>query len=188
MRIILMTSGIVIFLTCTAFVAYQFYAFKQNAKNELYTSGEIVAASSTAALAFEDPIDATENLEALKAQKHIVAACLYDTNGIVFAKYPDTISIENLRARPEFDGYKYKGVYLEGFHQVRQGNIWVGTLYLKSDIKEIYDTLIQYIIIALLVWVLAIFIAYILSRRLQKQISDPILALSRTAEIVSTRE
>jgi PAS domain S-box-containing protein len=180
-----MTSGIVVFLTCLTFVAYRFFTFKQNAINQLATVGEIVAANSTAALAFEDQKDATETLQALKADKHIVAACLYDTSGKVFAKYPDTISAYNIPFRPGAPGYAYVGTFLEGYQQVIQGNIWVGTLYIRSDLTVVYETFIKYIIVALFVFGMAVFIAYLLSRRLQKKVSEPILALSRTAGTIS---
>ncbi|HTE24306.1 ATP-binding protein [Flavitalea sp.] len=188
MRIVLVTSGVVVFLTCSAFVAYQFFAFKENEKTKISTLGEIIAANSTAALAFDDVKDATETLQALMAEKHIVAACLYDTTGKVFARYPDTIALYNIPLHPAAEGYKYIGTYLEGFAPVVQGNIRVGTLYLKSDLKAIYQTTLNYIITGMLVFGLAILVAYLLSRRLQRSVSEPILSLSKTAENISIKQ
>jgi signal transduction histidine kinase len=185
MRIVLLTSGLVVFLTCTAFVTYQYFTFKQSAKSQLSTLGEIVAANSTAALAFEDSTAAIETLNALKAEKHIIASCLYDTSGSVFATYPDTVSSSSLPVHPGREGYYYADGHLHGFQQVVQGDIKMGTLYLKSDLTYIYQIFVRYSIIGLVIFVFAILVAYIVSKRLQKRVSEPILALSKTAATVS---
>src|SRR5881396_1644302 len=87
MTIILLTSGAVLLLTCAAFFAYELWTFPRTAVRNLTTLGEIIAANSTAALAFENQDDASEILAALKAEQHIVSACLYDKEGNLFAKY-----------------------------------------------------------------------------------------------------
>jgi hypothetical protein len=65
MTIMLLTSGLVLLLTCAAFMAYEFLTFRQAAVRELSTIGEIIAANSTAALAFQNQDDAREVLAAL---------------------------------------------------------------------------------------------------------------------------
>src|SRR5205809_8020234 len=85
--IILLTSGAVLLLTCAAFFAYELLTFPQTAVRNLSTLGEIIAANSTAALAFKNQDDAKEILGALKAERHIVAAGLYDQVGKLVSKY-----------------------------------------------------------------------------------------------------
>ncbi len=185
MRIVLLTSGVVVFLACTAFVTYQFYVFKSSARDQLRVIGSIIAANSTAALAFQDQKDATETLLALRGEKHIVAACLYDTSGKVFAKYPDTIASYDLPFAPGVLEYRFKGSQLQGFQKVVQDDIWVGTLYLRSDLEANFATFFRYAILGILIFSLAIAVAYLLSRRLQQSVSDPITALSKTASTIS---
>lgn len=187
MRLVLVTSGVVLLLTCIGFFAYEFFTFRQSSKERLSTLGEIIAANSTAALAFESPDDADEILNALKAEKNIVAACLYDNKGNLFARYPVTIPKYNLPVHPETDGFNYANGYLQGFQPVIQENKRLGTLYLQSDMKAIYERFERYALIALLVIAIAIFAAYFLSRHLQKTISLPILALSKTAGNISNQ-
>src|SRR4051794_18442660 len=91
MRLVLVTSGVVLLLTCIGFFAYEFFTYRQSNKERLSTLGKVIAANSTAALAFQIPEDAEEILHALQAEKHIVAASLYDKNGNLFARYPLTI-------------------------------------------------------------------------------------------------
>src|SRR5882724_3416722 len=88
MTMLLLTSGAVLLLTCAAFFAYEFLTFRQAMVRQLSTLAEVIAANSTAALAFENPDDAKEILSSLKAERHIVSAALYDKDGKLFSKYP----------------------------------------------------------------------------------------------------
>jgi signal transduction histidine kinase len=189
MTIILGTSGVVLFLTCTAFISYEFLTFRKTAIQQLSTLGEIIAANSTAALAFDNQADATEILTALEAEHHIVAACVYDQRGKLFASYPSDASAEVFPPLPREDGYRVEGGYLVGFVPIVQvkGSQPLGTLYLKSDLEAMYERLRLYGGIALLVIAVASLVAYALSRKLQQQISRPILALAETAKAVSDR-
>ena len=67
MAILLLTSAVVLVLTCAAFLAYEFVTFRQTTLKNLSTLGRIIAANSTASLAFQNEGDAREILSALRA-------------------------------------------------------------------------------------------------------------------------
>ncbi len=186
--IILLTSGAVLLLTCAAFFAYELLTFPQTAVRNLSTLGEIIAANSTAALAFKNQDDAKEILGALKAERHIVAAGLYDQEGKLFSKYPADLPAGALPTAPGNDGYRFERSHLAGFQPVEQGgNKRLGTLYLKSNMEAMYERFRLYGTISLLAIAVSLLVAYALSRVLQQQISRPILALAETARAVSDR-
>jgi PAS domain S-box-containing protein len=188
MAIMLLTSGLALLLTCAAFLGYELLTFRATAVRELSTIGQIVAANSTAALAFRNPDDAREVLAALKAEPSIVAATLYDADGQVFSIYPDSLAAAAFPQAPEPDGFRFEGARLIGFAPVEQGdNRRLGTLFLASDLRPIYARLRLYGGIALLVMAVSLVAAYLVSRKLQYQISRPILALAETARAVSER-
>ncbi len=58
--VILLTSGAVLLLTSAVFVGYEYLTFRQTTVRHLHTLGRIVAANSTAALAFDDHDAANE--------------------------------------------------------------------------------------------------------------------------------
>jgi light-regulated signal transduction histidine kinase (bacteriophytochrome) len=64
----------------------------------------------------------------------------------------------------------------------------LGTLYLKSDLKEMYSSFQLYGIITLLILSFSFSLAYFLSMFLERSISRPILALADTAKVVSERK
>lgn len=186
MSVILLTSGAVLLLTCTAYFVYEFISFRYSSVRQLSILGEIIASNSTAALAFDSREDATEILTSLKAEKHIIAASLYDNEGNLFSHYPADSSIRNFPPAPGREEYRFEHSHLVGFQPVVQGNMRLGTLYLKSDMGAMYERLRLYGAIALLVIVVSFLLAYMLSKSLQRKISTPILALAETAKAIST--
>jgi signal transduction histidine kinase len=156
---------------------------------QLATLAEIIAAESTGAVAFDNQRDATEILAALKADRNIVSACLYDQQGRVFSRYPASAPESAFPPAPLADGYQFERGRLTGFTPLVQveGRVRLGTLFLSSDMGAMYERLRLYGAIAALVVVIASLVAYALSRTLQRQISQPILALAETAEAVSER-
>ena len=187
--ILLLISGLVLLLTSAAFVTYQVVTFRQTTRNNLSTRAQILAANSTAALAFANEADAREILSALKADPHLVAAALYDKDGHLFATYPAGLAAAALPPAPQADGYRFQPGRLIGFEPVAQGaNDRLGTLYLESDTEAVYDSLRLSGIIAVLVMGVALLAAYFLAAALQGRISEPILALAGTAAAVSERQ
>jgi len=188
MRVIMLVCGTVLVLTCTAFLFYEYITYRDITKRELQTLGQVTASNSTAALAFDSKEDADEILQALKLQKHIVIALLFDKDGKLFASYPLSVSPENVPSSIGKYGYRFTGKFIEGFEPVTQGDERLGTLFLRSDTKAIYQRFVLYGIIALAFILLSFVFAYLLSKRLQASISDPILELADKAKIVSDKK
>ena len=112
--ILLLISGLVLLLTSAAFVTYEVVTFRQTTLIHLATRSQILAANSTAALAFANEADATEILDALKYDPHMVAAALYGQDGRVLATYPAAGAADLIPPAPQPDGYRFEGGRLVG--------------------------------------------------------------------------
>jgi two-component system, sensor histidine kinase and response regulator len=188
MGIILLISGAVLLLSCTAFFAYELVSFRQTMVRNLSTLAAVISANSTGVLAFDKQDEAGEILSALKAEPHVVAASLYDAQGKLFSKYPASVADSALPAAPEQDGIRFGPSNLVAFQPVvQEGNNRLGTLYLEYDMWGLYGRFRLYGSIVVLVMTACFLLAYLLSRTLQKQISQPILALAETAKAISER-
>src|SRR5882724_7951202 len=188
MKIILLTSGLVLLLNCAVLFAYQYFAFKQAAVRNLTTLGEVIAANSTAALAFDNIEDANAILAALKAEPQIVAAAVYDKSGTLFAKYPHELTDNELPATVGADGYRQVSSNLIGFQPIAERNSKrLGTLYLQSNTRYVYEAIGVYGIVVALMTAVSLLVAYFISTRLQRQISQPVLLLAETATAISER-
>ena len=187
-RVILITSGAVLLLTCSAFYAYEFLTFRKTIVNQLTTLGKIIAANSTAALAFESKDEADQILAALSAEPHVVAAGLYTEDGKLFSRYPGSLKVSQFPKDIKKTGFFFQQSYIVGYLPVKEGDRWLGTLYLRSDMKAISQRFTLYGGIVVLVLILSSLLAYLLTERLQRRISDPILSLAETAKAISNRQ
>jgi signal transduction histidine kinase len=187
MRMIFISSGAVLVVTMTAFCTYELLTFRQTSVQQLQILSQAIASNSTAALAFDNADDASVVLTAFKADPHIVAAALYDTRGTVFAAYPRGLAEARLPARPGAPGYRFGGGELTGFQPVAEGSRRLGTLFVESDLGAMYARIRLYALIVFLVIGISLPLAYMMSRRLQHQLLNPILALAETTRAVSER-
>jgi signal transduction histidine kinase len=182
------TSIAVLALTCAVFIAYEYVTFRKTIVRGLTVRAEIIAANSTAALAFQNEADAREVLSALGKDPHMVAACLYDKDGRVFATYPADAPTDLFPTAPEKQGYRFGKAEVVVFQPVVHDERPLGTVYLKSDLSAMSEQLRLYALLVLGIVAGSIVVAFALSTWLQKRISKPILDLADTARRVSERQ
>jgi Signal transduction histidine kinase regulating C4-dicarboxylate transport system len=186
MQMLLLTTGVVLLFTCSAFFVYELVTFRHSVIRQVDTLAKAIASNSTAALAFDNPDDARAALAAFRADPHIVAAALYDESGELFASYPDTVA-GPIPTTAQASGYRFEDAHVIGFEPVVEGDQRLGTLFVKSDLKAVDQRFASYGLITAMVIALATLLAYLVSRWQQSQISGPILALAETARAVSDR-
>ena len=185
----LLTSMIVLVLMLVSVFTYEYLRLRQTTVRQLSTIGNIIAANSTAALAFANHDDAEEILSALKGKPQIIAAALYDNHENLFSKYSVNLADDSLPVAPQKDGFQFNGESLSGFLPVMEGDKRLGTLYLKYDMGAVMrEWLSASLGIAGAVMTIALLVGYLLSRKLQQQISQPIFALAGTAKSISERQ
>lgn len=185
MSIILLTCTIILLLISSIYIILEYYADKESIRKSIATTGIIVASNSSAAVAFQSPQDAEEILQALKANKNIVSACIFDKSNNIFAKYPDSIPNKEFPSKPIKKGYYFEDNFLINFEPIVQQDFELGTLYIKTDLHFLYNQMRIKVLIALSLMAISLAIAFLLSYYLQKKISGPIVALEKTAKIIS---
>jgi PAS domain S-box-containing protein len=167
---------------------YETVSFERSTREGLATTGNIIAANSSAALIFDDPKVATEILGGLRSEPEISAAALYDKKGSLYAVYQSALDHSAIAPHPQSDGSTFSLQNLVMFQPVLEGNSRVGTLYIKSDLGGMYRRLGVYGAVLVSVLIGAAILTYFLSNFFQRQISRPIIDLAETARIVSERK
>lgn len=186
MVIIMLTTLVALLLMRTMFFAYEFITFRHATVKQVSTMGEVIATNSTAALAFDNQDDAREILAAFKADPHVIAAAIYDRNGKVFAKYPAEVPDKLIPGEPNGIGYGYRGLSLVGFQPIVQSGKPLGVLYVCLDMGPVMSQWVWNSLGIAVVAIAATFVvAYLISKALQKHISEPIVSLAETAKNVS---
>lgn len=186
-KAILLTSTVVLLMTGMIYLTYEFFTVRENTIERMSVLAEVISNTSTAVLAFDNKEEAYEILAALRAQEHIVAAALYDEHNALFAKYPKHLTVNDFPGKIAEDGYSFSDSYLHGFQPVILGTKRIGTLYLKYDMKVLNRQFLIFGFIAVGVFMFSLLLAYLLSSKLQRRISQPIVALAKVAQSVSSQ-
>ena len=118
----------------------------------------------------------------------IVEVILYDRSGEIFADYHQDEKHYSHPVQAERDDCRFEKGNLILFRTIRLDDEKLGTLFIQADLKETYAALIRGIGTLLLMIFISSALAYIISARLQKVISRPILDLVETAAQVSDKK
>jgi signal transduction histidine kinase len=186
--ITMLACGTALLLACSAFTIYEVITFRGAVIREMTTLAGILAESSTAALVFSDAKAAQDNLQMLRGDRRIVSGAIYSGNGEVFATYRRAGERSSLPQPPVENGVHLLGSHLVLYQPIVFHGERVGSVYLKSELREIQATLFRFFAIATGVMLLSSIVALLVSSLLQKIISQPILNLSETAGRVSSEQ
>src|SRR5207245_3142053 len=123
----------------------------------------ILAANSTAALAFQNTEDAGQVLGALKTDPRMIAAALYDERGHLFAIYPAGAPSGTVPSESGPTGDRFEKSDTVVSQPVAEDGRRVGAIYLKSDLRELEDRVRVDVMVVLLGVLGSICVAFALS-------------------------
>lgn len=186
LSVALLTTLVAVVLAIAAISAYFLRADYRNLSADLRTQAELVGHMSAPALAFHDRTLARNNLNLLRLRPEVLSATIYDAEGRVFASYAAPNQALRQPATLEGDTVRMDGNELSVFTRIVQDQEMLGTVHLRVD-HELFDRLIGLFGIGALVTALAMGVAYLLSTRLQKVVTAPILSIADIARGVVER-
>ena len=183
------TSLTGLLLTGAAAVGYELLRFHQETVLDLRGQAKIISAASAAALATGDREVVGKILSALSTQREIVFGRVFGADGRLFAEYvrPDAA---RLRAAPAFrtEGAEIERGLVCFKAPIFQNQQRLGTLMLCADLHELHARLAGGASILAVVLLASLLLGLVLSGRLQRLISDPILNLAQLAQTVAARK
>ena len=185
--ITMLTSCLTLLLACVAVVIYEQVTFRTAMVNDLLSTAKMIGDNSSAAISFNDPASAEQTLKSLSADPHIMGGAVYDKEQKPFARYQRAGLPGGFTPPPVgFDGYRFADNQLELFQKIELAGETVGIVYIQSDLGEMRTRLWRYALILLVVMLTASVVAFLLSTRLQRVISEPISHLATVAGTVAT--
>ncbi len=187
--VITAASGVVLLLACAAFVANEMVLTRRAVVAKLATLADVVGQNCVAALEFDDARGAEETMEALVAEKHVLAACLYRQDGSVFAKFARDGALAGWTPpAARRDGTELTRGHIGVFRAITFGGNPIGAVYIHSDRDEESARFRRYGFTVAVLLVAFSFVAYALASRLSRVISDPIVRLAETMRLVSAKK
>jgi C4-dicarboxylate-specific signal transduction histidine kinase len=177
---------VVLLLAGAVLVGFQLTTFHHNFERDLIAAAEIVANNATAAIAFKDEAAATETLRALRAKEHIVGAVLVTPDKKIFARYGKRSSDPALAGTVSRPGAEFRGDDLQVSTPVILDGKQIATLHVLSDFRSVYLTFFAVVgCMLVLVILVAVGVAALLSNRLQRFVSEPVMRLTDTARKIA---
>jgi two-component system sensor histidine kinase/response regulator len=185
----MVACGVALLVASAAFTIYERATFLDAKTADLIASAKMIGSNSTAALTFHDSNSAREILSALQAKQHVTNACIYDSEGKVFVKYNrDPAEVGSCPPPAHGEGSAIVARRMVLFQNIVLHGDSIGMIYIESDLVDLHDRLLRFLMIDFAVLLGSLAVAFLLSYRLQRVISEPIRELAETASSVSAHE
>ena len=161
--------------------------FMREAKvREVQTQAEMLAFNSGAVVSFLDTIAGEGLLQSLKEQPSIEFAALNTAEGDVVASYAAETISKDVVIGDLKPGYTFtEDNHLQLVQAIEESGDVVGFVYLVANMHDLRAQLIRYVWIAAVVTAVALLAAILLSLKLQRAISEPVVELAQTARRIT---
>lgn len=186
LALVLLSTLAALFVAIAAMTAYDLRLYHRSWIADLSTQADLLGRTSAPALAFDDARAAKENLELMRYRPKVRAAAIYDARGRLFASFVAEGSGEAFPRLPEADGAAIEGDDLVVFKRVVSEREILGTVYLRAE-YQLWDRLLGYLGIATVVALAAMLVAYVLSLRMQRVVTRPLVAIAAVAREVTEK-
>jgi PAS domain S-box-containing protein len=185
--ITMVTSGVALLLACASFVTYEQVMFRRTMVRDLLITARMIGDNSSASLSFNESGSAKQTLNSLSAQSHILGAAIYGKDGKLFAQY-QRAGFKGTFLPPPVRGnsHRFERDHLELFQSIQLAGEPAGTVYIQSDLEAMAARWRLYALIGLGVMLTSSMVAFLLARKLQRVISEPVSHLARIAGLVAS--
>lgn len=179
-------SAVSLILGAAAFASYEYVSLRRGLAQELTSEGAVVGLGATVPLQFENPGDAANVLATLEGSRHVIKAALYTAQGNLYAVYPRNLRPDDFPPRPTPGGEPIQitnGV-MNLFTEIRTIDGLVGYIYIQSSMGELRSRILVALQIQFVILIAVFAVVFLVSSRLQRTVTDPILRLADTAQRV----
>ncbi len=182
-----LVSGVALLLAFVSFLTYNLLAYRQAAVDTLTAEAEVVGANCVSAIDFDDPAQAQTTLSALSNSNDIVAAAIYTQSGQLFAQYP----VNSPPLQPQaFSQGRILSSWLNGTDilvgtRIVSQDKRIGTVYIRAHLTGLRQQAVHYASIAAAILLICLAVALLVGAIFRRILSEPIIALARTARLVS---
>lgn len=185
------TSATALLLVGFVFTAYAVHDDRATLARQLSTQADILGYTVSGALLFEDESTAHDVLAALRADQLVQAAAVYRLDGSLLASYLRSGSRFQLPKAPppgEADRIEYRGQAFLLTRTISERGRQVGTLFLQADLAALEARVLRYLAVSVPVLGVSLLLALGVATLLQREISEPVLELVKTARQVTVEK
>ena len=184
---VLTVSGVALLVASVTVFVNEVNLIRSSKIQQLTALAKVLGANTAASLTFDDPVAARELLSSLNVQPTVQFACLYNAKGKVFATYRTPEGKDFSPPPPPSEGHAFvAGNHLDVTQNVLHGSGEIaGKVYLHASMADLSAQLHRNVAVVAIVMLVSLSVAFLLSSRLQRVISAPILQLAHSAQEIS---
>jgi len=182
----MLTTSTALGLASTAFITYERLRFQAEIDRQLSTVADLIGTSARGALAGRNQADAEEVLRGLVAEPRILAACLYDAHGgrrACYAREPGAGRVFPPAAKPS--GLRTESGDLLLAKPIPGSGTPAGFVWIRFDGRVPFETVRHEQSMVSVTMSACFIIAVLLSAKLQRVITAPLIRLAQTAREVA---
>ena len=168
-------------------LALDISAYLHAEEEEATTTARLLAPNVLPALTFDDPKACEEILQSLQGNREVLAAAVYGRDGNIFASYVVGGTMVPLRLQPGTMNKRLQRSrdLIEVFVPLQEGAERLGVLYLRYDLRGWRARLVWHLRSVGVLIVVSALLAFLISRRFQRWITEPLLRLASAMRYVS---
>ncbi|GIV15299.1 MAG: hypothetical protein KatS3mg022_0734 [Armatimonadota bacterium] len=173
-------------IASAALILYDMTMYRQAEMREASTLARMLASNVIPAVTFRDNKACTEVLSALRSHEEVIAAAVYNPDGTIFASYLRQGESPSVLTTTSPSNRQMQSVhYIEVFLPLGDRSEPLGVLYVRYDLRGWWARLRGYLNSLGILLLSSALLAFLLSRRFQRWIADPLLQLASAMHHVS---
>jgi len=183
MLILLLTSSSALIMSAAGFTISDWLYQKNSMIERLNTMAGIIGSNSVAAITFGDPDSTQQTLSILREEGDIVSAALFNLKGEPFASYQRDNNSLSLTLPDKKSGFIDNKLFV--VVPILLESEPIGHIMLLSDLSYWKLRQLIHLFTAAGVLLISLVAALIISSRMQRVVSEPILKLAETARQIT---
>lgn len=180
-------------------IVFEYASMRASITAEINSTSQVIGQTVASALDFFDQDAARSNMDALRYQPSIRRACLYDVDRNLFAWHQnqqagaassqaiqteDSLCADTLRADTQSSTWNFLRIY----HPIALHGNDLGILYIEYAMDDDHWQFIRDELIAFLIIIMALVVAYMIASWLQKYITVPVVHLAGVASVLADQQ
>jgi PAS domain S-box-containing protein len=184
-QITMLVCLVAVVLACALSVAQHVVDEREELDTHLKSFGRLISAGSEAALAFNDRKAAEEALSVLRLNDAFIGGGIYTARGDLFAKYSGGTVSPPLRLQAATADNASNEDRVDLRLPIIGDGERIGTVYLIADQRDRRARLVEDAQATAIILLVCLTAGFILSSKLQRRVTEPIVELARIAGHVS---
>jgi PAS domain S-box-containing protein len=171
----LLITGVALGCATAGLGALEVWRYQDIARDDVEATAQMLGENVAAAVAFQDAAAATEILRSLRGRSRVTRACIFTTDGRLFA------SFEPHRACPAqpVNAGRFEGI--AGVSTINRGGRSLGSVHVESSPGDIWERVLFTAVTGIAMWGIAAVVAYGLAQRVYRSTSEPLMKLAAFA-------